>query len=117
MKKSMTMVVRFRCTPEEYNKIVKMAKPYGSMSKLLRECLFSKKHVFIDPKTFLHGMDALTTAMNRVGNNVNQIAKFVNATKDVNDYALMQQWFEHFTEYKNILRNVRVVIQKFYMKQ
>jgi hypothetical protein len=113
-KNNKTKRIFFRCTEAEYSKIERMAKPYGSISKLLRECLFSKKRVFIDPQSFLQGMNALTTAVNRVGNNVNQIAHFLNITNDVNDYTLMQQWITSFAEYKDILREVRTEIKKTY---
>jgi uncharacterized protein YukE len=114
MKEKKTKVIRFRCSEVDHKKIERMAKPYGSISKLLREILFSKKCVFIDPQTFLQGMNPLTTAINKVGNNVNQIAKFINTTKNVTDYDLLQQWFTSFSEYKDILREVREEIKKTY---
>jgi hypothetical protein len=58
-------------------------------------------------------MNPLTTSINRVGNNINQIAKFLNTT-GVNDYALMQQWFDAFAEYKSLLQEVQDEICKLY---
>lgn len=106
--------IRLRCSKTEYDKLVRLSAPYGSFSKLIRESLFSKKRVFIDPKSFLQGMDNLTLSINRVGNNVNQIARFLNTTKDMNDYAIMRQWFDAFEEYKNLLHDVKDEINKFY---
>ena len=114
MKDKKTKDIHFRCSENEFNQIVAMAKPYGSVTKLIRESLFSNKRVFIDPKTFLEGMNTLTTAVNRVGNNVNQIARFLNTTKNINDYVLIEQWFSAFEEYKDILRDVRKEIKKTY---
>jgi hypothetical protein len=32
-------------------------------------------------------MDDLTVAINRAGNNINQIARFINTTKDIQNYS------------------------------
>jgi hypothetical protein len=55
---------------------------YGSTSKFMLSTVLSDKKVIIDPYTFLKGMDELTLSINRVGNNVNQIAKHLHATKE-----------------------------------
>ena len=59
-------------------------------------------------------MDELTVSINRVGNNINQIARVINTTKDVNNYALMQNWLKIFSEYNLVLNTVYSVIMKLY---
>jgi hypothetical protein len=108
-------VVRFRCSESDYKRIKQLSKPYGSMSNFIRKIIFSDKKVFIDPKTFIQGIDALTTSVNRAGNNVNQIAKFYNITKDVNNYALTREWLDLFAQYNETLREVNRKIEELFL--
>ena len=114
MKDNLTKYLHVRLTEEEYNKLIEMAEPYGSVSKFLRSYIFSGKTVLIDPKTFLKGMNELTVAINRAGNNINQIARFINSTKDLENYTLMKDWIDLFAEYNNLLLEVKKKIDTIY---
>jgi len=105
MAENKVSIVHFRCTASERKQIERMAEPFGSLSNFLLTVILTDKKVIIDPKTFLKGMDELTVAINRVGNNVNQIAKYANAYKEINP-VLMQEWLEILSEYNSILNTV-----------
>jgi hypothetical protein len=107
-------VIRFRCTASERKKIERMAKPYGSISKFMLSTVLSDKKVIIDPYTFLKGMDELTLSINRVGNNINQIAKYFHATKDTTNFGVMQELLNLYSEYNAILHKVKVKIDDIY---
>jgi hypothetical protein len=118
MKKgNLTKYLRVRFTETEYNKLQRMVKQneLGTVSNFVRQYLFSDNKVLIDPKTFLKGVDALTASVNKVGNNINQIAKFLNTTKDVNNYALMREWFDLFAQYNDVLREINRKIEELFM--
>jgi hypothetical protein len=116
MKENLTKYLHVRLNENEHKKIEQLAKPYGSISKFLRSYLFSGKTVLIDPKSFIKGMNDLTIAVNRVGNNVNQIARFFNSTKDFENYPLMREWLDLFTEYNNLLLEVKKKLDNIYME-
>jgi len=109
-------VVRFRCTQSQRKKIERMAKPYGSISKFILTTILTDKKMIIEPKEFLQGMDELTLAVNRVGNNINQIARFLNTTKDINNYELLREWFDLFSEYNKILNKVDLKYEDIFQK-
>jgi hypothetical protein len=114
MEEKKNSVIRFRCTSSERKKIESMAKPYGSISKFLLSTVLTDKKVIIEPKTFLKGMDELTISINRVGNNINQIAKYLNATKDINNFTLLNELLNVYSEFNAILNKVDVKIENIY---
>jgi hypothetical protein len=98
--------VTLRFTKTEYKKLERMAKPFGSMSKFIRTHLLSDKKTIIEPKAFLKGTSELSISINRAGNNINQIARLLNTTKDMNNPVLMKEWFILFEEYSSISKRV-----------
>ncbi|MDH6358937.1 plasmid mobilization relaxosome protein MobC [Parabacteroides sp. PF5-9] len=70
--------IRVRCTEEEYKKLQRQAKHFASFSTYLRTLIFSQEKSIVDPKTVLQSVKLLTTEINKLGTNVNQIAKFMN---------------------------------------
>ena len=72
--KSKTEILKFRVTPEEKEIITRKAlSSYRLLSRYLRDCALEK------PITVIHGADEIAEALRRIGNNVNQIARLVNA--------------------------------------
>jgi len=116
MKENRVSRIEIRCTQSERRKIERMAKPYGSMSKFILSVVLTDKKVIIEPKAFFSGMKELSTEVNRVGNNINQIARFINTTKDVNNYELMREWFEIFSKYNEILNRVDLRYEEIFTK-
>ena len=114
MKENKKSVIRFRCTASERKRIERMAEPFGSLSNFLLSTILSDRKVIIEPKVFLKGIDELTISINRVGNNINQIAKYINATKDINNYSLLEELLNIYSEYNAILQKVNIKIDNLY---
>ncbi|MDH6305748.1 hypothetical protein M2459_002496 [Parabacteroides sp. PF5-5] len=70
--------IHVRLTENEYRKLQNQSKPFSSMSAYIRVLLFSKDKVIVDPKSILLAVKELSNEINRVGGNINQIAKFMN---------------------------------------
>lgn len=69
-----TEILKFRVTPEEKEIITRKAlSSYRLVSQYLRDCALEK------PITVINGADNIADELRRIGNNVNQIARAVNA--------------------------------------
>ena len=69
-----TEILKFRVTPEEKEIIVrKVLSSYKLVSCYLRDCALEK------PITVINGADSIAEELRRIGNNVNQITRAVNA--------------------------------------
>ena len=72
--KTKTEILKFRVTPEEKEIITRKAlSSYRLISRYLRDCALEK------PITVIYGVDEIAEELRRIGNNVNQIARLVNA--------------------------------------
>ena len=71
---SKTEILKFRVTPEEKEFIThKALSSYRLVSQYLRDCALEKEI------TIINGADHVAEELRRIGNNVNQIARAVNA--------------------------------------
>lgn len=69
-----TEILKFRVTPEEKRIIIRKAlSSYKLVSHYLRDCALEK------PITVINGADSIAEELRRIGNNVNQITRAVNA--------------------------------------
>lgn len=69
-----TEILKFRVTPEEKEIIThKALSSYRLVSQYLRDCALEKEI------TVINGADTVADELRRIGNNVNQIARAVNA--------------------------------------
>ena len=69
-----TVIIPFRVTPAEKEKIEEMSYGhYKLMSDFIRECIFKKDIIIID------GADKIADELRRIGNNVNQLTRAANA--------------------------------------
>ena len=72
--KNKSSIISFRVTPEE--KALLEVKSYGHyrlMSDYIRDCVFKKEIVVIN------GLDEFADELRRIGNNLNQLTRAVNA--------------------------------------
>ena len=72
--KNKSLIISFRVTPEE--KALLEEKSYGHyrlMSDYIRDCVFEKEIVVIN------GLDEFADELKRIGNNLNQLTRAVNA--------------------------------------
>ena len=73
-KEAQSEILRFRVTPAERERIENKAySSYRIVSKYLRDCALEKE-IFV-----VEGVDSLAQELRRIGTNLNQIAKAVNA--------------------------------------
>ena len=73
-KETKTSIIPFRVTPEERAWIEEQS--YGNyrlISDFIRDCVFEKDIVIIN------GLDEFSAELRRIGNNVNQLTRAVNA--------------------------------------
>lgn len=73
-KENKTSIIPFRVTPEERAWIEKQS--YGNyrlISDFVRDCVFKKDIVIIN------GLDEFSNELRRIGNNLNQLTRAVNA--------------------------------------
>ena len=71
---SKTEILKFRVTPKEKEIIAhKALSSYRLVSQYLRDCALEKEI------TVINGADYVAEELRRIGNNVNQIARAVNA--------------------------------------
>lgn len=69
-----TVIIPFRVTPAEKEKIEEMSYGYYKlMSDFIRECIFKKDIIIID------GADKIADELRRIGNNINQLTRAANA--------------------------------------
>lgn len=75
-------IVKVRLTDAEYEKLMKESKSNKCVSDYLRQRVFRKGVGLTDPKEFIRSMDDVCLEMKRIGNNINQLAKYVNTHKE-----------------------------------
>ncbi len=93
--------VTIRLTQDEYNKLNNETQKLNmSMSELIRHKILNKK-VRVKSKLSTQAIYEL----NRIGNNLNQIAKHCNITKTI-DKLVLQQLVDIEKELKNLLEKV-----------
>lgn len=74
--------MKVRLTDLEYEELIKASKSNKCMSDYFRQRVFRKGVGLIDPKEFIRSMDEICLEMKRIGNNINQLAKYVNIHKE-----------------------------------
>lgn len=82
MENRRTKIVKVRVTNLEYDKLVKDSSTSRCMSDYIRQRIFRHGMGLADPKEFIRSMDDVCLEMKRIGNNINQLAKYVNTHKD-----------------------------------
>lgn len=83
-----TNIVKVRLTDSELN-LIKEKNPYASVSRFMRESTLNTIHTTSQKPTQKYSATHknLLIALSRIGSNVNQIAKAVNAdVKNLNDF-------------------------------
>ena len=83
-----TNIVKVRLTDSELN-LIKEKNPYASVSRFMRESTLNTIHTTSQKPTQKYSATHknLLIALSRIGTNVNQIAKAVNAdVKNLNDF-------------------------------
>jgi hypothetical protein len=98
-KRQRQAILRARVTVDEKRAIAEKAKAVGGVSALFRIAAlkYTPPKSKIDLEAHAQALTAtqnLTTAVNRVGTNINQITKEFNMDRDLRVNSLMQEWKE-----------------------
>ena len=71
-KQTKSVLLSFRVTPEEKEKLERKARGYDRMSDYLRDCVLGKEIVIVE------GADRIADELRRFGNNLNQLTRAVH---------------------------------------
>ncbi|HLT86502.1 MAG TPA: plasmid mobilization relaxosome protein MobC [Sphingobacterium sp.] len=88
--------IRFRCSPEEKQKIKEYA---SSLGLSLTDYLLTKaldKTVVVNRLEFMQKFSEVGTEISRCGNNINQLAKHVNSQRKIGIKS--EAWFKIYTD-------------------
>lgn len=116
-KRQRQEILRARVTRDEKRSIIEKAKAVGGISALIRTAVlgYLPPRSKIDREAHVKSLTALqdlTTAVNRVGTNLNQIAKEVNMGRDPRLGSLMAEW----AEFKNLFERDQLELRLLHMR-
>ena len=115
-RNNLTKTILFRCTEKEYELILKSAESFGSLSSYIRVMLLTNKKIVIAPRVFVSETRQLMADINRVGGNINQIAKYVNYLgKNSFDNEVVESIRSEIRNYADVLDEVRAYLSNLYM--
>ena len=95
-------IVKVRLTNLEYEELTKASKSSKCMSDYFRQRVFRKGVGLIDPKEFIRSMDEICLEMKRIGNNINQLARYVNIHKEEVNQEVLNEVEKKMADYVNI---------------
>ncbi|MBQ3639655.1 MAG: MobC family plasmid mobilization relaxosome protein [Clostridia bacterium] len=71
-KQTKSVLLSFRVTPEEKEKLERKSRGYDRMSDYFRDCVLGKEIVIVE------GVDRVADELRRIGNNLNQLTRAVH---------------------------------------
>ena len=71
-KQTKSILLSFRVTPEEKEKLERKSRGYDRMSDYLRDCVLGKEIIVIE------GVDRVADELRRIGNNLNHLTRTVH---------------------------------------
>lgn len=110
------VTMRFRCTQAEKEMFLKESKGFKSFSDFIRKRTLNKGSSQVNPVEFIKIIDELSFEIKKIGNNINQFAKYANQIKDtpsenvLRDYnSLLNQYVENekklITTFRKVLNS------------
>jgi hypothetical protein len=113
-KRSKKIDVRF--TEDEYNLITSLEKALGiSKTEILRKrVLNNARATVVNAKELIICLDNIFAEMNRVGNNINQLAKHANTLKLQGGISplIIDQFDVHFLKYLQLQQQLEISLRK-----
>lgn len=111
-----TRKIGARFTQLEYDQLVALEKQLGiSETELVRMRLLNDNaKSIVNAKDFISGIDRLGADMNRVGNNINQLARHANSLKLAGSLqpAVVLKFNELFEQYVIIQQSLEITLRK-----
>ncbi len=110
MREERTENLHFRVTTAEKERIKRYAAAAGmSMSDYARRQVLQKQVKVVTPE-FISDYEQICGELGRFGNNINQIAKYLNSTGDTE---LASMWLNHYqAELTDCLMRMKIAVDK-----
>lgn len=111
MDKNKKARIEIRLTTEEKEQIIKDAGGTQKVSSYIRRKLLGKGSQLINPVDLIKHADQVTYQINKIGNNINQLAKYANQRKETDDQ-ILQNFNKHLNEYVKQQKELEKVYRK-----
>lgn len=111
-KNNKTKVIRWRCTENEYELIALQSKQFRSSSEYIRKALLGKGTTLINTVEYLRALNAISIEMKRIGNNINQFAKYANQRREVGEDRVIDDYNKLIGELIRIERELIMLYRK-----
>lgn len=105
-----SFLIRF--TEDEFLKLTESAKNYKSVSEYIRVRAFKNGSSLLNPIELIRALDEVCLEINRVGNNINQIAKYINQRKGITNDGLIKEYEKHLIDYVNQQKRLETLYRK-----
>lgn len=96
----------------EIDVIIIQSKNHKSYADYMRRCLFSKGKELLNPIEFIRAIDEVTIEMKRIGNNINQFAKYANQRSSVNEDHIIEEYNKLLTKYIKVEKRLEILYRK-----
>ncbi|MEI6949836.1 plasmid mobilization relaxosome protein MobC [Paraflavisolibacter sp. H34] len=118
---SLSRVLRCRVSREEFEKIrcACRASGFQKLSAYLRVRLLQTENLYVaSPVQFIGQLSTLSQEMNRIGNNINQLARYANTCMDQNriDPLVLESFNKAMLEYLGTRNELITTLKAFYQK-
>lgn len=105
-----SFLIRF--TEDEFLKLTESAKNYKSVSEYIRVRAFKNGSSLLNPIELIRALDEVCLEISRVGNNINQIAKYINQRKGITNDGLIKEYEKHLIDYVNQQKRLETLYRK-----
>lgn len=117
MKNNRKNNIKVRVNDEELTSLKKRTSDLGyknNVSSYIRKCLFDENIVTVNPKLLIDELYKLRAEINRLGNNVNQIANYTNFLGNQNyiETEFYKRYSELQIDFENKVKEAREKIDK-----
>lgn len=112
VKKNRIKRIELRFREDEYDLLIENSKSYKSTSEYIRARLFKKGSSIPNPIELLKSLDNVNVEMKRVGNNINQLAKYVNQRKGITSDELILEYEKLLNEYVELQQKLEISYRK-----
>lgn len=101
-----------RLTEQEANQLLEISKSYKTPSEFIRARIFRSGSQIVDPKELIRSVDEVTASMNRIGNNINQFAKYANQRRGIDNDSIMKEYTSLLGAYIQEEKKLEILYRK-----
>ena len=106
-----TKVISFRLTEEEYDKLAEEAKKYNTKINKLARLKTTNKQKVLCNSILLNSLLQLIGQTKRLGNNINQVSKYVNYYKQIDKIAA-QELIKQQEQLQDLVKQLQKTIKE-----